>query len=170
MGGGSPAGIPGSPQNPGSYSLSVQSTKLIRSKQQSPHHYHSSTCTSDHHPLGKYTSNQIVKIDRHSSVPCSLCPEASQPEEPRQQRSRYRSPQTCRPGRPQPAPNSLAGSQFRDWRLESTWGNTFSRAHDTKRRPPGRRGRVGEARKRRGRKGGRVPTQALLLVTIKFAS
>lgn len=60
----------GLPQNPASYSLPVQSRKLIRSEQQSPtDDDHSSTCTSDHHPLGKYTSNQIIKIDRHSSVP-----------------------------------------------------------------------------------------------------
>lgn len=140
-GGGSPAGIPGSPQNL-AFLLSVQSRKLICSEQQSPHHDHSSTCTSDHHPLGKYTGNQIVKIDRLSSVP----PSAQKPGSPRSNRSsgsRYRSPQRCRPGRPQPAPNSLAGSKSRDWRSESTWGNKFSTAHDSRLRPPGRRGRGG---------------------------
>lgn len=155
MGGGSPAGIPGSPQNLASYSLSVQSRKLICSEQQSPHHDHSSTCTSDHHPLGKYTGNQIVKIDRHSSVP----PSAQEPASPKgygSSRSRYRSPQRCRPGRPQPAPNSRARSQSGDWRSESTWGNKFSKAHDSKLSPPGRRGRGGggwEMPREKGREG-----------------
>lgn len=81
---------------------------MICSEQQCPHHDHSSTCTSDHHPLGKYTGNQIVKIDRHSSVP----PSGQEPASPRSNgssRSRYRSSQRCRPGRPQP------GSQQPGW-------------------------------------------------------
>lgn len=161
---GSPAGILGCLQHTFLTPVMYKAESWSILNTPNPHSDHLSTCTSDRRPQEKCTRNQIMAIDRQSGV--SPCSEAGQVR--RRQWVQVAQPSAPRPGRPHMSLKRSAPVTIPRLEIGNRAGNTSPEPPGSSAGPPGRGGGVDG--KRRGRKGARDPTPALLLVTIKFAS